>query len=434
MPTLSLMRVEIAMVAVLPSRKTEPFSLISTGSIATHVKGMFVRPLYRSLVLHYYHRKIRLVRFLRELSSTSQLPMYKDSNLKLHFDHFIYDAAQISCLTEPDPEEVEAIRNSCRKGGLKGGRKGGLGGEAFFSMKLAAEALDQVCCDESIVIYVECGATGEDGLQLTLGKSDFAMQMARRLLKIHAPSLDVVTCSALEDLPDVLNSHIASRLVVAGEFHTANLLQEAVHRATGGVGDITIHNTLCQDDYCQFVTSGGDVGETFEVLMAALEMLARNRAAKGLFDSDMQATKGTSPSPSALALALSCLTRPVIECAPFGQSWRNTGASTAKTKRESTKDPELLAYHDQDFAEKRAIVESDEFDMDWDELQRDLKLLGDWPNTIKPKDSEDPSRKVPAERGQRILLALATKMGRVGSSTRGLRSWLLERRPMNGTA
>eukprot|EP00966_Prymnesium_polylepis_P101557 2352021-Prymnesium_polylepis.1 len=155
-PALRLMKVEIAMVAVLPSRKTEPFSLISTSSIATHIKGMFVRPLYRSLALHYYHRKIRLVRFLRELSSTSQLPMYKDSNLKSHFDQFIYDAAQISCLTEPDPDEVEAMRASCRKGGL--------GGAAFFSMKLSAEALDQMCCDESIVIYVERGATGEDGL------------------------------------------------------------------------------------------------------------------------------------------------------------------------------------------------------------------------------------------------------------------------------
>eukprot|EP00966_Prymnesium_polylepis_P229011 5299607-Prymnesium_polylepis.1 len=75
----------------------------------------------------------------------------------------------------------------CRKGGLKGG----LGGAAFFSMKHSAEALDQMCCCESIVIYVECGATGEDGLQLALSKNDFAMQRARRLLKIHAPSFDV---------------------------------------------------------------------------------------------------------------------------------------------------------------------------------------------------------------------------------------------------
>eukprot|EP00966_Prymnesium_polylepis_P030322 704986-Prymnesium_polylepis.1 len=76
------------------------------------------------------------------------------------------------------------------------------------------------------------------------------MQMARRLLKIHAPSLDVVTCSALKDLPAVMNSNLASRLVVAGEFHAAILLQEAVHRATDSVGDITIHNTLCSVDYC----------------------------------------------------------------------------------------------------------------------------------------------------------------------------------------
>ena len=80
-------------------------------------------------------------------------------------------------------------------------------------------------------------------------------------------------------------------------------------------------------------------------------------------------------------------------------------------------------------------MESNEFEMDWDKLQRDYDLLGDWPNTIKPKVSKDPSWKVPPnERGQRVLLALAAKMGREGDSTRGLRSWLLARRPMNGTA
>ena len=57
-------------------------------------------------------------------------------------------------------------------------------------------------------------------------------------------------------------------------------------------------------------------------------------------------------------------------------------------------------------------------------------LLGDWPNTIKPRDSADPTWKVPPnERGQKVLIKLATKMGRQTESTHGLRSWLLDNKP-----
>ena len=81
--------------------------------------------------------------------------------------------------------------------------------------------------------------------------------------------------------------------------------------------------------------------------------------------------------------------------------------------------------------EKRNFVDSDEFEMNWEALEKDYELLGDWPDTVKPKDSADPTWKVPNERGQRVLVALATKMGRKGESTRGVRTWLLANQPVN---
>ena len=81
-------------------------------------------------------------------------------------------------------------------------------------------------------------------------------------------------------------------------------------------------------------------------------------------------------------------------------------------------------------AEKEAIVVSEDFEMDWDALQRDKDLLGDWPNTIKPRDSADPTWKVPPdERGQKVLIKFAKKMGRQSESLRGVRSWLLDNKP-----
>ena len=89
--------------------------------------------------------------------------------------------------------------------------------------------------------------------------------------------------------------------------------------------------------------------------------------------------------------------------------------------------------------EKREIVEADDFVFNWDALQRDYELLGDWggAGTIKPKDSKDPTWKVPPkERGQKVLIALATKMGRKhktghpNESTNGVRRWLLDNRPV----
>ena len=80
--------------------------------------------------------------------------------------------------------------------------------------------------------------------------------------------------------------------------------------------------------------------------------------------------------------------------------------------------------------EKRNIVDSDEFEMDWEALDKDYELLGDWPNSIKPKDSKEPTWKVPPkERGSKVLIALGTKMGRKTDSTRGLRRWLLDHQP-----
>ena len=89
--------------------------------------------------------------------------------------------------------------------------------------------------------------------------------------------------------------------------------------------------------------------------------------------------------------------------------------------------------------EKREIVEADDFVFNWDALQRDYELLGDWggAGTIKPKDSKDPTWKVPPkERGIQVLIALATKMGRKDKkgrrleSVRGVRRWLLDNRPV----
>ena len=83
--------------------------------------------------------------------------------------------------------------------------------------------------------------------------------------------------------------------------------------------------------------------------------------------------------------------------------------------------------------EKREIVEADGFVVDWDALQRDYELLGDWggAGTIKPKDSKDPTWRVPPrELGVKVPIALATKMGRRTESTLGLRRWLLDHRPV----
>ena len=84
--------------------------------------------------------------------------------------------------------------------------------------------------------------------------------------------------------------------------------------------------------------------------------------------------------------------------------------------------------------EKRELVDSNAFKMDWCGLAMDMHLLGDWPNTIKPKASKNPTWKVPKERGTRTLIALATKMGRKSESTRGLRRWLLDNRPPSSIA
>ena len=111
---------------------------------------------------------------------------------------------------------------------------------------------------------------------------------------------------------------------------------------------------------------------------------------------------------------------------------RITGKDVAKAKRDAggAQGPCGLAYQDANMQEKRDIVARADFEMDWDALQKDLDLLGDWPDTRKPRDSAEPTRKVPPkERGSRVLMALAKQMGRETESTRGLRSWLLEHRP-----
>ena len=112
----------------------------------------------------------------------------------------------------------------------------------------------------------------------------------------------------------------------------------------------------------------------------------------------------------------------------------------AKAKREAggAGGPYGLEYMDANMQEKREIVEADDFVFNWDALQRDYELLGDWggAGTIKPKDSKDPTWKVPKERGIQVLIALATKVGRKDKegrpieSTRGVRRWLLDNRPV----
>ena len=83
----------------------------------------------------------------------------------------------------------------------------------------------------------------------------------------------------------------------------------------------------------------------------------------------------------------------------------------------------------------RDMVNSDGFEMDWDALAMDKQLLGDWPKTIKAKDSKNPAWEVPPdERGTKVLIALANTLGRHGGSTRGLRGWLLDHRPPSSIA
>ena len=78
----------------------------------------------------------------------------------------------------------------------------------------------------------------------------------------------------------------------------------------------------------------------------------------------------------------------------------------------------------------RAIVKSNNFVMDWAALAMDYELLGDWPKTIRPENSKDPAWTVPTdERGTKVLIALATELGRPSGSTWGLRRWLLDNRP-----
>ena len=75
-------------------------------------------------------------------------------------------------------------------------------------------------------------------------------------------------------------------------------------------------------------------------------------------------------------------------------------------------------------AEKRAVVDEDDFTIDKAGLQLDERLLGDWPNTRK-----HPTHKAPKERGRNILIAYAGKLGRRTESTRGVRKWLLDHMP-----
>lgn len=75
-------------------------------------------------------------------------------------------------------------------------------------------------------------------------------------------------------------------------------------------------------------------------------------------------------------------------------------------------------------AEKRAVVDEDDFTMDKAGLQLDYDLLGDWPDTRK-----HPTHKAPKERGTNILIAYASKLGRGTESTHRVRKWLLDHMP-----
>ena len=67
-PTLPGLKDRYKLWCLLPGRPREPFLIISTLSIATHVLGPWSRPLYASLALRSSHQDVRVVPFIRKLS------------------------------------------------------------------------------------------------------------------------------------------------------------------------------------------------------------------------------------------------------------------------------------------------------------------------------------------------------------------------------
>ena len=120
-PPLPGLKKEFSLVLAFPGREDEPFALVSAFSIATHVKGMFARPLYSAICLRAYHeRTVRIIRLLRSITTDRPvLAPYEDSYLKKQHDKYVYDKETLDELATPDPDEVAAMRNACRKGGMK---------------------------------------------------------------------------------------------------------------------------------------------------------------------------------------------------------------------------------------------------------------------------------------------------------------------------
>ena len=119
-PTLPGLKDRFKLWCVLPDRPKEPFLLVSTLSIASHVMGPWSTPLYASLALRSAHQDIRVVPFIRALSAESVLPRYEDSSLR-QFDKYTFDGAELAGLARPDPEEQERIHQLAVKAGKLGG-------------------------------------------------------------------------------------------------------------------------------------------------------------------------------------------------------------------------------------------------------------------------------------------------------------------------
>ena len=115
-PTLPGLKDHYKLWCLLPGRLKEPFLVVSTLSISTHIMGPWSTALYASLVLRESHQDARVAPFIRGLSVDSVLPAYESSALR-HFDKYQFDSEELVGLAQPDPEEVERLHQIAAKAG-----------------------------------------------------------------------------------------------------------------------------------------------------------------------------------------------------------------------------------------------------------------------------------------------------------------------------
>ena len=110
-----------------PKHRDKPFIIVSAFSISTLVKGPFTAAMQRAVALRSYHHSLRvhalltsLLPFLQKVAPTPRLPAYADSVLCGRFDKTFTDD-QLRGIAEQDPADVERLRQTCQRGGERGG-------------------------------------------------------------------------------------------------------------------------------------------------------------------------------------------------------------------------------------------------------------------------------------------------------------------------